>query len=917
MPIGGAQQAAIVEEIAHDLEARYDAFLREGVEGPIAVEQVLAELDRGGGLAQHLGRVVPLASHMTSSEERESKAKLWLGVETILRDVRYALRGLRRHPGTSALALAALAIGIAVNATVFTGRKAIFDRPLDARHPNEMVNIAIRDRSGATAYTFSDHDYETYRDAARSFSGLVAYRLERMTVAGLDRLAASDAAAASSAADRSEFTNTAEVSDNYFAVLGISMLHGRAFGLADTLHDAPPVLISENYWQRRLGAAPSVVGATIRLNGVSVVVIGITPPDFEGTAMSVPNFWLPMSATPIVHGDDEWLRAHDAARYRLFGRLAPRVDRMQAQAELTVLANRLRQTRTGGMDDAQAVRAVVWPGSPFPLPLSDYTGLTIAVRLILLAAALVLIVACANVGALQLARAQSRQVELQARVALGASRRRILQQLLTESLVMSLLAGAIALLFTWGLLEITLIVVGRTLPVEYAFAFDVSPDLRIFAYVFGASALAGLMFGAAPAIESARAALTPAVRGSTTAARSRRLHDALVATQVALSLALLVVGGVVIHGAMRMATRAPGYDSTHVVDVEMQFADGARYSSARKQAVMREVQRRVEALPGVEHVTSATPPTDGGAEGRVVPIENTVTATASRVHYRQVGADYFSALGIPVLRGRGLPQTRSATGAAVLSQSAAETLWPAQDAVGRVFRLQSARGRSDEGSASAPGAIYQVVGVVGDTQGPAIDGTDAEQIYLELPDSLTVEPSLLVRTAADASRMIHAIDTAISGVDPNLVVTLATLEEIRRLSPPVFVSATSATVASVVGVFGLLLTLMGIHSTVRYVVARRTREVGIRMTLGAQRSDVLRLILYEGTRPVLIGLVVGVSMAIALTALLSRVIYGLAAFDGISIAAVSALFLMISTLAAYLPARRALRVDPNVALRSE
>jgi predicted permease len=492
-----------------------------------------------------------------------------------------------------------------------------------------------------------------------------------------------------------------------------------------------------------------------------------------------------------------------------------------------------------------------------------------------------------------------------------------LQQLLTESLVMSLLAGAIALLFTWGLLEIVLIAAGRMLPVEYAFAFDVSPDLRIFAYVFGASGLAGLVFGAAPAIESARAALTPVARGNTTAARGRRIQDALVATQVALSLALLVVGGVLIHGAVRMAERRPGYDSTHIVDVEMQFADGARYSSTRKQAVMREVQRRVEELRGVAHAINATPPTDGGTEIRVLPLENTTASIASRAHSRQVGADYFQALGIPVLRGRGLPQTRSATGAAVLSQSAADAFWPSHDAVGRTFRLLPTREPADAQIAGSPGAIYQVVGVVGDTQGPAIDGTDAAQIYLERPDSQTTDHSLLVRTAGDASRAVHTIDAALSGVDPNLVVTLATLEEIRRLSPPVFISTTAAGIASVVGSLGLLLTLMGIHSTVRYVVARRTREVGIRMTLGAQRSDVLRLILYEGTRPVLIGLVAGTSAAIVLAALLSRVIYGLAAFDGISIVSVAGLFWVMATLAAYLPARRALSVDPNVALRSE
>jgi predicted permease len=856
--------------------------------------------------------------------------------ETLLQDLRYGVRMLCRNVEFTAVAVLALALGIGVNTTVFTAYQAMVARSLDARDPGRMVNLALtRTTGGITDFTFSYPDYEAYRDSVHSFSGLIAFNPDRLTLTNAGGVVSQRIASAgsrvgrlgliSSGASNAEFASTFVVSENYFGVLGIAPFRGRSFESisAPDLLASPSVLISENYWQKRFAGDPAVLGRTIHLNGVALTIIGITPHDFVGTGVLVPDFWLPLSLAPLVHADDNRLRNREKQCCRLFARLAPGFSIGQAQAEMTLVADRLRALHDPHSALSEPNRALVWPGSPFPLPLKLYPGLIFTIVLIMAAAAMLLAVACANVGSLQLTRARSRQSELRTRLSLGASRRRIVRQLLTESALLGVLAGGVALLFSWALLKVAATLTAEALPAEYGtLIFDVTPDVRIFAYVFGISLIAGIVFGLAPAMESSRSALSSAARASTLPVRSRRLQNFLVATQVALSLVLMISGSMLIRSSIHSLKMETGYDGKHVVDLTLQFPETSKYTASRKVTLVRELRSRLAALPGVAAITSAQPPDSISLQTSAAPLEGENASARigqSLLHFTYVQSNYFQTLGIPLLLGSGFQaQARQPEHSVVLSESAAKQLWPGQSPIGHSIRL----GPIDEQRHSLSeliidGPAYQVAGVARDTRGVQFDGSDSKMLYLLSPEDKIPTRPILLRTQSDPAGVINAIDPVIAGVDPDLMATTTTLDELLRQTGPFIVSSLAATVASTVGLIGLLLASMGIYGTVSYIVLLRTREVGIRMAIGAQKRDIVGLILLETTRPVLAGLLVGMLLAVGASYLLHGVLYGLNTVDGISFVGVPLLFLAIALLAAYSPSRRAVRVEPVVALRYE
>ena len=358
-------------------------------------------------------------------------------LDTLFFDLRYATRLLHRSPGFTATAVLALGLGIGVNTAVFTAYKAMVARPHDAYRPQEMVNLSLVRPSGTPSFTFSYPDYQAYRDSVRSFSGLIAFSPEHLRFSNSFR----------SKANRPVFASVFVVSRNYFRVLGVKPIRGRGFD-ASTV-PALPALMSEDCWEKRFARDTAVLGRTIYLNGVGFTIVGITARDFVGTSIAAPDFWLSLETEPQVHSDPHWLSDRENERYRLFARLAPGATRERAQAEMKLVANRLRALHDPHSNAAKPASATVSPGSPFPLPLRMYPGLLFAIALIFCAAVVVLFIACANVGGLQLARARSRQNELRVRIALGASRGRLIRQLLTESALLGLLAGATALFCTW------------------------------------------------------------------------------------------------------------------------------------------------------------------------------------------------------------------------------------------------------------------------------------------------------------------------------------------------------------------------------------------------------------------------------------------------------------------------------------
>jgi|GEM_PF-234352 len=870
---------------------------------------------------------------------RENARAVWsfTFVDDLMQDLRYGARILARNPRSTLLTIIALALGIGLNAAVFTAYKAMVARPLDARDPHELVNIALTFEDGNLTSQVNYPDYEAYRDSLRSFSGLIAVRGEsvELSEAGAER--SELPSAAESALTRLGMTRTwlmnlelarsMVVSENYFQVLGETALHGRTFNQADavTVLEQPSVLISENYWRRRFDSDPDVLGRTVRLNDVAVKIIGITRRNFSGTSIGPPAFWIPASLDPRIRHEPDTLTDRENAGYRMVGRLAPRTSRLEAQAEVESVADGLRALHNPESAWAQPATAEVWPGSPFPRPLGRTPGLLGVILAIVGAAATVFVVACANVAGLQIARARARQGELRTRLSVGAGRARIIRQLVTESVLVAAASGGLALLVAWALLREAAVQFSESMPTGVgAVVFDTTPDLETVAVVFGASVLAGVVSGLAPAMESTRAALAASVRAGVSATRSRRLQDLLVGAQVCLSLVLLIGAGIFLHLAARTIGDPTGYETARVLSFQFRFSRFIDYSEDRKATVTRELRERLEGLPDVVSVSSAFAPSKQrsktvAASMDVVSMEERGEAVQSLVRYDYVEPNYFETLEIPLLLGQPFePSGGASLRSVIVSESAAKKLWPEGNPLGRGLRLgpiDEQRHRRDELVADGP--AYQVVGVVADKRTIAFDSLGSIEIYLPLPEEKMSGRPLLVRTRGDPSGVREGLVPLVKAVDPDLQVVASTLEEMIRQSSTFAASAMAAALAGIIGSCGLLLALMGIYGTVRYIVVLRTREVGIRIAVGAERNDVLSLVLRESMRPVLAGIVVGMAAAAGGSYWISRLVFGVENLDAFSLLVVSLLFTAIAAAASYAPARRATTIDPMVALREE
>jgi predicted permease len=866
--------------------------------------------------------------------ERMSEIDLMILPQTVLQDLRYGARMLYRNAGFTIIAVLVLALGIGVNDVAFTAYRALFNRTVEARDPGKMVNLALVLHSGQIQWLFSYPDYEAYRDRLHSFSGVIARSDESLILSDAGGSVSQRNAATGSLGGRlglfpangsnKESASTGIVSENYFSVLGIALLRGRTFGNVSELVASPEVLISENYWQRRFGGDPALLGQTIRLNGVVVTVVGITPRDFAGTALVVPDFWLPLSVEPLLHPDRHPLNDREDRCCRLFARLAPGVSMEQAQAEMTLLAGHLRSLHDPQSDLGKPATAFVWPGSPFPFPVDRLPGeVRYAVLLIMIAVGMVLVIACANVASLQLARAKSRQNELSIRLSLGASRLRLVRQLLTESAMLGLLAGTVALLFSWILMRALATVAAESFfPAQFgALVLRVNPDLEIFACVFAISLAAGILFGLAPALESSRSALSPALKANaaTSPVRSRRLHDSFIAAQVAVALALMIAASMLIRSSLRALKVDTGYDR-NVIDLTLKFPEGSKYAADHKGALVRELRTRMASLPGVAAITSADTPVNGYLNA-AVSVNGEIASDQNKraiICYTYVQPNYFETLGIPLLSGHNFQsQPNQSDPSVIISESAAKLLWPGENPIGRNFRLGTEGLFHRKSNIVPDGSVYRVIGVAGDTRGATFDGSDSQLVYLQLPEDRLPDYSILVRTQSDPNEFIGAMRPVISSIDPDLQVDSSTFEELLRVSATVFLPRFAAAIASPVGLIGLLLASLGIYGTVSYIVVLRTREVGIRMALGAKKGAILLLMLRQCMRPVFTGLLAGMFLAVGASYLLRGVLHGLHTVDGFSFAGVSIVFLAIALFAAYLPSRRAMGVDPMVALRYE
>jgi len=825
---------------------------------------------------------------------------IWPFLETLAQDVRYAMRTLRANPGFAATAVLSLALGIGANTAIFSILDAVMLRSLPVEDPRRLVQIDSP--QGGTEFT--NPIWEEVRDRQQAFSGALAFSTDRFDLAS---------------GGESHFANGVWASGDFFRVLGVAALRGRVFTPDDDLHggghSGPVAVISHGFWKRHFGADPDVIGKTIRLNRHPFTIIGVTPPWFTGLDLDTPyDVAIPIGCEPILHTDASALGARSWWWLSILGRLRPGETLPQAEARMKALAPAVNNATLPPNWDAKGKREYMQRSfslRPASTGFSD-TGKQYRTALFTLMAVvgLVLLIACANIGNLLLARAAARQREISIRMAIGAARRRVMRQLMSESLLLSTLGAAGGLLFAvWGsrLLVRFLSKTGGELQL------DTSPDLRVLAFTMGVAVLTGLLFGLAPAVRGTSVSPHNVLKehGRGLAGRRFTLGRALVIGQVALSLMLLVGAGLFLGTLRNLLNTDLGYNRHNVLLVHAGMMQ-SNVPRAQRPRVYDDIVERLRAIPGVESAASSNlTPISGSAWNELVSPEGYTPKSESDalVYFNRISPGYFATMGQPLVLGRDFSEhdNAGAPRVMVIDESAARRFF------GRVNPL----GKRITGDEPGTQSVYQVIGVVKDIKYKRVDEEHLLAAYV--PSAQDTDPwsevSFEIRSAVPVETFIPAVRAAIGQADSGISLEFRNFE--TQVNDSLLQPRMVALLSSFFGGLALLLAMIGLYGVTAYSVARRQSEIGIRMALGAQAGSVVWLVLREVAVILVIGTALGLAASLATGRLVASLLYGIKP-DAAAPFAIAALVLAIATgIAAYLPAHRASRLDPMSALREE
>jgi predicted permease len=837
---------------------------------------------------------------------------------TILRDLRYALRALRRAPTFAAVAIGSLALGLGANTVAFTLYNALFLQPLPVPEPERLVRVYGVGPRGERQPLFSYADYRDYRDRARGVVDLVGLNKALVTVG--------DAPPASAMYD--DFSLPAGyryaygsiVSGNFFAALGAPVALGRALTPDDdVLGRDPVVVLGDGFWRRRLAADRGVVGRTIVLQGTAFTVVGVAAPSFTGTDGDIADFWVPLSARDaVVKGWAErtWSADRGAAVLGMLGRLRPGVTSERARAVLDGVA---RQLAAADPREGRAATTAL-EGAGTRVPRNAQTAP--AADTFLAAVWLVLLVACANVTSLLVARAAERQREIGVRLAIGAGRARLVRQLVAESVLLCLAGGAAALLLADLAIRVgyPIALDALAMPPDLlaTVQVDLSPDLRVLAYTFALATAAGVLLGLLPALQASRPDLTAVIKqqGSLFGARLRtaRVREALVVGQVVLSLVLLVSAGLLVRNLRAEQGVSLGFAPRGVYAVAVGTRADSGGEAGSDAAARAAVLRRLAELPGVAAVSAAAkPPLSGNLPKTTVSVPGTRAAvTYPGVAYNRVAPDYFATMALRVVRGRTFeaPEAAGRANVALVSASTARHFWPGEDPIGRRLAL----GASGDSAAR----MVEVVGVVSDARSAMVWRPDRDLLYLPAPADAP-GMVLLARTAAAPAAprpaVADSLRAQIEGAAPGVVATVRPLDGTVEFQLAPFRGLALA--ASALGVLALVLAAAGLYGVIAYTVVRRLRDLALHVVLGASPKEVLRVALARGAWLVALGLAGGATAALGASYALRAVLVDVSAVDPVAFAGAAALVALVAVVAAVVPARRAVRVDPAALLREE
>ena len=834
---------------------------------------------------------------------------LWLQTyrweDEMIQDLRYGVRMLRTHKGFSFIVVLTLSLGIGANTAIFSVVNALLLRSLPVKAPEELMLLSTVNRNGP-AYNFSYPLYELLRDGNHSFSGLFAVTdvsKRRMNASGRE----------------GEFIRAQEVSGNFFAVLGVPAALGRTLTPEDDRVGQPSVaVISYNFWQRRFGADPAVIGKTITYDEMPTTIVGVAPPGFFGIEPGEhPDLW---GAVQVRW--EKSLKNAGRTYFHLMGRLPAGASRLQAQAELDVTFQRhLESLKWAGANWDESERRLFFDRQlELQSGAAGYTDLRRQFRrslwLLMAAVGLVLLIACANIASLLLSRAAARQREFAVRNALGAGRLRLMRQLLTESLLLAALGGASGLLLAqWGTQALLAFMRLQADPIS----FSVAPDARVLLFTLAATLLTGLLFGLVPALRSSRIDLSSALKSTASSVAGdtarQRLNHALVVVQVALSLVLLVGAALFVRTLQKLKATDAGFNREHVVVFDLDFTQDLR---SRHLALYQELLSRLEALPGVR---AAGLSSDFLLDQQCCNRDMIVVAGYATSPSQDLSCDvfevstrFFETVGTPLVSGRGfLPQDERATDSsnantpqiAIINQAMARRYFGDANPIGHHFH-----------STFHPEQKIEIVGVVKDVRHRSLRESSSPAFYLPLLRAPGRGISFALRATSDAGALFGSLRRVAREVDPAMQV-----RDVRSLNEVVNNALHQERVLAQLGgffsLFALALACLGLYGVLSFSVVQRTREIGVRIALGAQRKDVLSLVVGYGLKLAVLGLVLGLVAALAVTRFVESLLYGVTATDPAVFIGVSALLLLVAMLASWLPARRATKLDPMIALRHE
>lgn len=872
------------DELRDHVERKSEEYVAKGLSLKEARRRALLEM---GGIEKR------------KEECRDTRRVVWL--QDLVQDLYFGLRMLRKSPGFTTVAVLTLALGIGANTALFSVANELFLRPLPVRNAGRLVVLAVREKGSAEVRDISYPDFLDYRADEQAFSAIAAYNL------GLDGL---------STGRWAKRAVTCYVTGNYFPMLGLQPALGRLIQRGEGASPGadPVVVLSYSFWQRQFARDPDVLGKIIRVNGRPETVIGVAPGGFHGTKAWVEtDAYLPISQM-AQEGNGFWTARgwRGDGGFTVLARLKAGVSIGQAQASLNVIAQKLAQMYPQTDRD---ISVEVYP-EPLARPQADAAEeAPPIVTAFMFLGLIVLVLACVNLANMLESRAISREGEMAVRSALGAGRGRLARQCITESILLAMLGGAAGL----ALAEL----ISKPLssictPVDLTlFKPDFQPDWRVFAYASAIALLAGVVMGLVPARRAWRTNLNQVMHEVGRAlAGSRRHHRArsvLVITQVAASTILLIAAGLFVRSLGAVEHMNLGFDPHHILNVGVDVGE-LGYKEAQGERFFQELLNRVRGLAGVESAGYVySTPFYHNRLGSFVWIQGRSLLSGQRppsIFYNAVSPSIFETLHIPLLRGRGFSAADDASSSkvAIVNEGMALRFWPGRDPIGEQFSL-----------AGPAGPWIRIVGVVDDAQfvSPMVPRTDP-YFFLPLAQDYLPALALQVRTSLPPTLLARAIERQIQALAPGLpIFDLRTQEQALNGATGFFLFRLGADVAAGLGILGLLLAVVGVYGVASYAASLRTHEIGIRVALGAQEADVLWRVMGQGIIPALLGLVVGVTVSLGLVRFLSSLLYGVKPTDPVTFGAVSLILTAVTLLACYVPARRAMRVDPMVALRHE